>query len=127
MCFTMDTHGLAIHERHGKRAKEVAEITSIHHPSLTVASSSSETRSWSLPMTDGTQEFHLPLHEAFEELLQLYRMLELENELLRGQLRRHPVGELQIRETERKMMELRGDTPAATPGRLTALLAARTE
>ncbi|MET3654376.1 hypothetical protein [Dyella japonica] len=78
-------------------------------------------------MTDGTQEFHLPLHEAFEELLQLYRMLELENELLRGQLRRHPVGELQIRETERKMMELRGDTPAATPGRLTALLAARTE
>ena len=78
-------------------------------------------------MTDGTQEFHLPLHEAFEELLQLYRMLELENELLRGQLRRHPVGELQIRETERKMMELRGDMPAATPDRLTALLAARTE
>lgn len=78
-------------------------------------------------MTDGTQEFHQPLHEAFEELLQHYRMLELENELLRGQLRRHPVGELQIRETERKMMELRGDVPAATPDRLTALLAARTE
>lgn len=78
-------------------------------------------------MTDGTQEFHLALQQAFEELLQLYRMLELENELLRGQLRRHPVGELQIRETERKMMELRGGTPLAMPDHLTALMAARPE
>jgi len=76
-------------------------------------------------MTDGSQDFHLSLHQAFDELLQLYRMLELENELLRGQLRRHPVGELQIRETERKMIELRGDIPPATPERLTALLAVR--
>ena len=78
-------------------------------------------------MTDGTQEFHPTLHQAFEELLQLYRMLELENELLRGQLRRHPVGELQIRETERKMMELRGNTPLVMPDHLTALMAARSE
>lgn len=78
-------------------------------------------------MTDGTQEFHPPLQQAFEELLQLYRMLELENELLRGQLRRHPVGELQIRETERKMMELRGSTPLATPDHLTALMVTRPE
>lgn len=76
-------------------------------------------------MTDGTQDLHLPLHQAFDELLQLYRMLELENELLRGQLRRHPVGELQIRETERKMLDLRGSAPVATPDRLTAWLASR--
>jgi hypothetical protein len=105
----------------------LAEFTSIYHPSLTVTSSISETRSWSLPMTDGTQEFHPPLQQAFEELLRLYRMLELENELLRGQLRRHPVGELQIRETERKMMELRGSTPLATPDHLTALMVTRPE
>jgi hypothetical protein len=78
-------------------------------------------------MTDGMQDFHLPVHQAFDELLQLYRMLELENELLRGQLRRHPVGELQIRETERKMMELRGNGSPATPERLMALLASRPE
>lgn len=78
-------------------------------------------------MTDGMQDFHLPLHQAFDELLQLYRMLELENELLRGQLRRHPVGEMQIRETERKMIELRGGALPSTPERLTALLASRPE
>ncbi|PMQ02922.1 hypothetical protein DyAD56_21865 [Dyella sp. AD56] len=75
-------------------------------------------------MTDGMQELHLPTFEAFDELLRLYRQLEQENELLRGQLRRHPVGELQIRETERKMVEIRGDTPPAIPERLMALLAA---
>ena len=78
-------------------------------------------------MTDGTHEFHPPLQQAFEQLLQLYRMLELENELLRGQLRRHPVGELQIRETERKMTELRGSAPLTTPDHLTALMTARTD
>lgn len=78
-------------------------------------------------MTDGSQDIHSHLHQAFDELLQLYRMLELENELLRGQLRRHPVGELQIRETERKMLDLRGGTPPATPDRLSALLAARAD
>lgn len=76
-------------------------------------------------MTDGMQEHPPLLHEAFDELMQLYRQLELENELLRGQLRRHPVGELQIRETERKMHELRGGLPGATPERLQALLDAR--
>ena len=76
-------------------------------------------------MTDGTPTIQLPLYQAFDELLQLYRMLELENELLRGQLRRHPVGELQIRETERKMMDLRGGVPPVTPDQLTAMMAAR--
>ncbi|WP_109124357.1 hypothetical protein [Dyella sp. C11] len=76
-------------------------------------------------MTDGIREHHLPLHQAFDELMQLYRLLELENELLRGQLRRHPVGEMQIRETERKMMELRGDAPFATHERIQALLSSR--
>lgn len=78
-------------------------------------------------MTDGTPSIPLPLHQAFDELLQLYRMLELENELLRGQLRRHPVGELQIRETERKMMDLRGGVPSITTDQLTAMMAAPSE
>lgn len=75
-------------------------------------------------MTDGMQELHLSPYEAFSELFRLYRQLEQENELLRGQLRRHPVGELQIRETERKMAEVRGTTPLATPEHLLTLLAA---
>lgn len=75
-------------------------------------------------MTDGMQERLFPPREVFNELLRLYRQLEQENELLRGQLRRHPVGELQIRETERRMAELRGHAPPATPERLMALLAA---
>ena len=73
-------------------------------------------------MTDGTRELHPVLHEAFDELLRLYRMLEVENELLRGQLRRHPVGELQIRETERKMAEFRGGMATAKSDRLSALM-----
>ncbi len=59
--------------------------------------------------------------QAFDELLHLYRLLEQENELLRGQLRRHTAGELQIRETERKMAELRGPD-ASVQDRLDALL-----
>lgn len=62
------------------------------------------------------------LIQAFDELLHLYRLLEQENELLRGQLRRHTAGELQIRETERKMAELRGPANASVQDRLDALL-----
>lgn len=76
-------------------------------------------------MTDGAPTIQLPLHQAFDELLRLYRMLELENELLRGQLRRHPVGELQIRETERKMLDLRGGVPPITPDQLAAMTVAQ--
>ena len=65
------------------------------------------------------------LIQAFDELLHLYRLLEQENELLRGQLRRHTAGELQIREAERRMTELRGATNAAVQQRLHALLAIR--
>nr|WP_199044821.1 hypothetical protein [Dyella sp. ASV24] len=75
-------------------------------------------------MTDGMREPHLSPYEAFNELLRLYRQLERENELLRGQLRRHSAGELQIRETERKMAEIHGAPPSATPDRLMSLLAA---
>jgi hypothetical protein len=63
--------------------------------------------------------------QAFDELLQLYRLLEQENELLRGQLRRHAAGELQIREAERRMASLRGSTQASVQQRLHALLALR--
>ena len=60
--------------------------------------------------------------QAFDELLHLYRLLEQENELLRGQLRRHTAGELQIREAERRMTELRGVPNAFVQERLHALL-----
>lgn len=73
-------------------------------------------------MTEEKRDTHAPLHQAFDELLRLYRLLELENELLRGQLRRHPVGEMQIRETERKMIELRGAVPSPTQEQLLALI-----
>lgn len=78
-------------------------------------------------MTEGMRESHSRLHEAFDELLRLYRLLEQENELLRAQLRRHPVGELQIREAERKMAAVRGKALAATPEHLIALMATRPE
>jgi len=76
-------------------------------------------------MTDGMRESHSRLHEAFDELLRLYRLLEQENDLLRAQLRRHPVGELQIREAERKMATVRGHAQPATPEHLIALMATR--
>ncbi len=63
------------------------------------------------------------MRDAFDELVHLYRLLERENALLREQLRRHSAGELQIRETERKMMELRGHTPPVSHDRLRELLA----
>ena len=75
-------------------------------------------------MTDGMRENRFLPREAFDELLRLYRLLEQENELLRGQLRRHPVGELQIREVERKKAALRGGHPPASAERLAALMAA---
>src|ERR1700749_4832366 len=100
-----------------------SKITSIYPPSLTATPSISKARSWSASMTDGMQDFDLPVHQAFDELLLLYRMLDVENGLLRGQLRWHPVGERQIRETNRKMKEFRGNGSPATPERLMALLA----
>jgi hypothetical protein len=78
-------------------------------------------------MTEGMQQLPVPLREAFDELLRFYRLLGQENELLREQLRRHPAGELQIREVERRMAALRGDVPAAIPQQLADLMAARPE
>ena len=78
-------------------------------------------------MTDGMRESHSRLHEAFDELLRLYRLLEQENEILRAQLRRHPVGELQIREAERKMAAVRGKAAPTTPDHLITLIATRPE
>lgn len=76
-------------------------------------------------MSHETEDPRIRMIEAFDELLHLYRLLEQENELLRGQLRRHTAGELQIRETERRMAELRGSTNASVQERLHALLALR--
>ncbi|MHA6203345.1 hypothetical protein ACXU4B_02855 [Dyella soli] len=59
---------------------------------------------------------------AFDELVHLYRLLERENDMLREQLRRHSAGELQIRETERRMSDLRGHRPQVTHDRLRELL-----
>jgi hypothetical protein len=76
-------------------------------------------------MTYETEHSRASLIEAFDELIQLYRLLEKENELLREQLRRHAVGELQIRETERTMLRISGAAAHDTQERLRALLAAR--
>ncbi|WP_199097086.1 hypothetical protein [Dyella sp. ASV21] len=62
---------------------------------------------------------------AFDDLLELYRLLELENELLRGQLRRHTAGELQIREAERHMLDANGFSRQERRERLCALMAQR--
>jgi hypothetical protein len=76
-------------------------------------------------MSQLTEDSVKGMIRAFDELLDLYRLLEHENELLRAQLRRHTAGEMQIREAERRMMEMRGITPPAMRERLRALLAAR--
>lgn len=76
-------------------------------------------------MTYETEHPRASLVEAFDELIQLYRLLEKENELLREQLRRHAVGELQIRETERTMLRISGAAAHDTQERLRVLLAAR--
>lgn len=62
---------------------------------------------------------------AFDDLLELYRLLELENELLRGQLRRHTAGELQIREAERHLLDTGGFNRQDRRERLGSLLAER--
>jgi hypothetical protein len=88
-------------------------------------------RSFNIPtkelrlMTDETEHSRASLIEAFDELIQFYRLLEKENELLREQLRRHAVGELQIRKTERTMLRISGAAAHDTQERLRALLAAR--
>ncbi|WP_243048648.1 hypothetical protein [Dyella sp. RRB7] len=55
------------------------------------------------------------LSRACDELVEQNSLLQQEVELLRAQLRRHPSGELQIREARRQMEELvetsRGRTP----------------
>lgn len=75
-------------------------------------------------MTHETEDRRVRMLEAFDELLHLYRLLERENDLLRGQLRRHTAGELQIREAERQMSEFRGQTGRSMQERLHALLSA---
>lgn len=58
------------------------------------------------------------LSRACDELLEQNALLQQEVELLRAQLRRHPSGELQIREARRQMEEMlettRGHTPLPT-------------
>jgi cell division septum initiation protein DivIVA len=55
------------------------------------------------------------LSRAYDELIEQNSLLQQEIELLRSQLRRHPAGELQIREAQRQMDEWieasRGRTP----------------
>ncbi|WP_430390068.1 hypothetical protein [Dyella sp. 20L07] len=46
------------------------------------------------------------LSRACDELLEQNSLLQQEVELLRAQLRRHPAGEMQIREARRQMDEL---------------------
>lgn len=46
------------------------------------------------------------LSRACDELVEQNSLLQQEVELLRAQLRRHPSGELQIREARRQMEEL---------------------
>ncbi|TCI10260.1 hypothetical protein EZM97_15285 [Dyella soli] len=64
------------------------------------------------------------LSRACDELLEQNSLLQQEIELLRAQLRRHPSGELQIREARRQMEELvetcRGHTPFPSMTRLEA-------
>ena len=64
------------------------------------------------------------LSRACDELLEQNALLQQEVELLRAQLRRHPSGELQIREAQRQMEELqetsRGRTPFPAMNRATA-------
>ncbi|WP_199098803.1 hypothetical protein [Dyella sp. ASV21] len=65
------------------------------------------------------------LARACDELLEQNSLLQQEVELLRAQLRRHPAGEMQIREARRQMDELadmsRGLPPMPGLERLDAL------
>jgi len=62
------------------------------------------------------------LSRACDELLEQNALLQQEVELLRAQLRRHPAGEMQIREARRQMEEMvettRGRTPLPTASHL---------
>lgn len=64
------------------------------------------------------------LSRACDELLEQNALLQQEVELLRAQLRRHPAGELQIREAHRQMEELadasRGHAPFPSMNNLEA-------
>ncbi|RDI99435.1 hypothetical protein DVT68_00805 [Dyella solisilvae] len=55
------------------------------------------------------------MSRACDELLEQNSLLQQEIELLRAQLRRHPTGELQIREARRQMDELLETTGGHTP------------
>ena len=55
------------------------------------------------------------LSRACDELLEQNSLLQQEVELLRAQLRRHPSGEMQIREARRQMEELVETTRGHTP------------
>ncbi|WP_114240701.1 hypothetical protein [Dyella sp. C9] len=71
-------------------------------------------------MMDWERENDL-LSRACDELLEQNSVLQQEIELLRAQLRRHPAGELQIREARRQMEEwleaAHGHTPFPTMAR----------
>ncbi|WP_243041192.1 hypothetical protein [Dyella sedimenti] len=71
-------------------------------------------------MIDWERENDL-LSRACDELLEQNSLLQQEIELLCAQLRRHPAGEMQIREARRQMDELmeasRGHTPLPTAAR----------
>ncbi|WP_267221185.1 hypothetical protein [Dyella silvae] len=66
------------------------------------------------------------LARACDELLEQNALLQQEIELLRAQLRRHPAGEMQIREAHRQMEELvettRGCGPAPSAQHLEAAI-----
>jgi hypothetical protein len=66
------------------------------------------------------------LARACDELLEQNALLQQEVELLRAQLRRHPAGEMQIREARRQMEELvettRGRAPAPSAPHLEAAI-----
>jgi uncharacterized small protein (DUF1192 family) len=55
------------------------------------------------------------LSRACDELLEKNALLQQEIELLCAQLRRHPSGEMQIREAHRQMEELMEATRGHTP------------
>lgn len=55
------------------------------------------------------------LNRACDELIEQNTLLQQEIELLRAQLRRHPTGELQIRECRRQMDEWQESPHASAP------------
>ncbi len=57
----------------------------------------------------------IPMTEALQAALEENDRLHREIHLLRAQLRRHPSGELQIRQTRRQLASLAHATPCTTP------------